>query len=133
MNKTQKKEARAELLKILKPGDTVYTVVTKVSSSGMTRHITPFIIHKGAARNISWYVWAILGYRRDDSGGNVVSGCGMDMGFHIVYNLSRSLWLNGFTCAGDRKCQSNDHSNGDRDYSKHHHLDGGYALVQKWI
>ena len=40
-----------------------------------------------------------------------VGGCGMDMGFHVVYNLSRALYRDGrFVCMGE-DCPSNDHSN----------------------
>ena len=56
----------------------------------------------------------------------------MDMGFHLVYELSRALYPAGFVCSGD-KCNSNDHSNGDRDHSPHQHQDGGYALRCRWI
>jgi hypothetical protein len=72
-----------------------------------------------------------------------LQGCGMDMGFHAVYNLAASLWPKGFGCVGE-KCPSNDHSNGDRDYTphkpeglkpqtEHWHADGGYALRSRWI
>jgi hypothetical protein len=82
----------------------------------------------------------------------------MDMGFHLVYNLSYSLFPDGFGCIGRAEdyrfhCPSNDHSNGDRDYTPHMsenerlgadgslctchathwHKDGGYALIQKWL
>ena len=65
-------------------------------------------------------------------------GCGMDMGFELVYNLGYALWPNGYTCTGDSKefgkrCRSNEHSNGDRNYQPHHHTDGGYAFRQEWI
>lgn len=60
------------------------------------------------------------------------AGCGMDVGFSLVYNLGWVLFPNGFECVGER-CPSNDHSNGDRDYSPHHHSDGGYALRQRWL
>jgi hypothetical protein len=61
-----------------------------------------------------------------------VSGCGMDMGFHVVYSLSRTLFKDNFECIG-KSCPSNDHSNGDRDYTPHQHSDGGYALRHKWV
>lgn len=31
------------------------------------------------------------------------------------------------------RCPSNDHSNGDRDYTQHHHSSGGYALSHRWL
>jgi hypothetical protein len=39
-----------------------------------------------------------------------VGGCGMDMGFHLVYNLSYALWPAGFECIGP-DCPANDHVN----------------------
>ena len=78
-----------------------------------------------------------------------VGGCGMDMGFEVVYQLSARLYPDGFGCIGE-KCPSNDHSNGDRDYTphghrkavhvpndsdalNHWHREGGYALKQRWL
>lgn len=44
-----------------------------------------------------------------------MNGCGMDMGFHLVYSLSRVLFSpkqGGFECLGiGHYCPSNDHSN----------------------
>jgi len=56
----------------------------------------------------------------------------MDMGFHLVYSLSRALYPDGFACVGDY-CPSNDHSNGQPKDLRSHHRDGGYALRQEWI
>jgi len=71
-------------------------------------------------------------------GGITVGGCGMDMGFHVVYSLSSYLYRDGFECIGDsegwgKKCPSNDHCNDDRNYTPHHHQSGGYALRQRWM
>lgn len=71
-----------------------------------------------------------------------VGGAGMDMGFHLVYTLSRTLYPDGFDCVGlyqdnrtdGPRCPSNDHSNGLRDYGPSiRHEDGGYALRQRWL
>ena len=43
----------------------------------------------------------------------------MDMGFALVYGLSRTLYRDGHKCLGDKgktRCPSNDHSN---DYGAH--------------
>ncbi len=61
-----------------------------------------------------------------------VGGCGMDMGFHVVYNLSCALFRDKFQCIGEG-CPSNDHHNGDRNRKPHLHSDGGYALRQEWL
>lgn len=126
------------LAKWLKPGDTVYTDVKRVSSSGMTRHISCYIVRKGEIYDITYYVGVLLGERRNaDTGGLVIGGCGMDMGFHTVYALSRRLFPNGFKCVGE-KCRSNQHFNDhecrrDTFKGKKHTGDGGYALNQQWL
>jgi hypothetical protein len=85
-------------------------------------------------RDLSYIaVRCVPGWRRDERYGGIKQhGAGMDMGFGLVYTLSRSLYPNGFECIGER-CPSNDHSNGDRDYTPHTHSDGGYALQQAWL
>ena len=116
------------LQEMLQPGDTVYTILKKCSRSGMYRHIAVIV----KERNISGLV-ATADERKwhdDDSVG--ASGCGMDMGFEVVYSLSSTLFPNGFLCIGDG-CPSNDHHNGDRNYATHHHTSGGYALKQRWL
>lgn len=79
----------------------------------------------------------VTGYKRAKRGsgdGLIVGGCGMDMGYHLVYALARKLWPDGFDCIGPG-CPSNDHSNGDRDYTPghRHHADGGYCLKHRWL
>lgn len=125
----ERETARKELSAILKPGDTVYYVLRHVSRSGMQREISLFA---EGMRCLDYHVARLLDMRRGKRDGLVVTGCGMDMGFHLVYNLSRVLFHEAFTCIGD-KCPSNDHINGDRDYSPHQHSDGGYALRSRWI
>lgn len=144
MNKTsiataEKAAAISALQEMLKPGATVYTNLRKVSASGMTRHISVHIATEGAIEDITWLVGRAIGEKRDlDTGGLKISGCGMDMGFQIVYSLSAVLYREGFECIGDgegyaTRCPSNDHSNGDRDFTPHHHNDGGYALRHRWL
>lgn len=161
----ERAEALARLREWLKPGDTVWTVLRHVSRSGMQRTIELVIIEDDGRgngpepREIGWAVARALGMTFDrDRGGVKVGGTGMDMGFHLVYELSRALWPEGFGCTG-KNCRSNDHTNGDRDYTKHGlfnedsqpenrepypgevldgckghwHRDGGYALRQRWI
>lgn len=87
---------RRELLKILQPGDTVYCILRHVSQSGMSRRISLYTIQDGKPRNIDSLAADAIGWRRNDyAGGIVVSGCGMDMGWHLVDALSHSLWPDG--------------------------------------
>lgn len=124
----EKSDTIEELKGMLKPGDMLITLVTHVSKSGMTRDIRVFTNDQ---RDISYLVAKVLD-KSIKNGGVRVGGCGMDMGFHVVYTLSSYLFHNGFTCTGVG-CPSNDHSNGDRDFSPHHHNAGGYALRQRWL
>ena len=131
-------EARTNLLEILKPGDTVYTVLRNVSRSGMTRHIDLYVIRDDSPRWISYWTAKVTGSRMSDKWDAVeVGGAGMDMGFALVYSLSRALFPDGFACVSDPKsdrapydCPSNDHSN--RAHNAHH-SNGGYALKQRWM
>lgn len=134
-------EALTQLREMLKPGDTVHTILRHVARSGMSRSISPVLVRDGEIHDISYLVGPACDYRFDrDHGGLKTSGAGMDMGFALVYNLSRTIFPGGHGCAGEG-CPSNDHSNGDRDYTPHKiiptvahwHNDGGYALRQRWI
>jgi len=130
----EREEARKELLTILKPGDTVYCVLRHVSRSGMQREIS---LYTEGMVSLDHYAERVLQMRRGKRDGLVVSGCGMDMGMHIVMNLGYVLFPDGFTCTGrdehPNMCPSNDHSNGDRNYEPHQHTSGGYALRSRWI
>lgn len=133
-------EAISRLQDELKPGDTLYTKVEHVSRSGMMRVISVYVIGEDREPwDISWLVARAIGLKvHQRYGGVTVGGCGMDMGFAVVYNLSRTLFPTGFECIGEgetwgKNCPSNDHSNGDRDYTPHHHDSGGYALRQRWL
>jgi hypothetical protein len=138
---TQKQEsseraanALEQLRKLCPPGATVYTTIKHVSRSGMQREIAAFVIEDGEPRWLNGYIEGLGIAKRGKRDGSIVNGCGMDMGFHLVYSLSRTLYHDShpFVCVGE-KCPSNDHTNGDRDYTPHRHSDGGYALRQRWL
>ena len=132
------------LKRFIKPSTRVYTVLKHVSSSGMSRRIETLVITKEKGReaqiwNCSKAVARACGFSYNDKhGAIVVGGCGMDMGYHIVYALSSVLFRNNFYCTGEG-CHSNDHIN-DRDGSWERsknkgrkHSDGGYALTHSWL
>jgi len=140
-SKKERADAIARLREWLEPGDTVYTVLRNVSRSGMQRTIGVLGIElpsrgdysepqiKDYTRNVAM----ALNLKDDDKrGGVVIGGCGMDMGFEIVYRLSTVLFRDNFVCIGPG-CVSNDHSNGDRNYEPHQHSDPGYALRHRWL
>lgn len=129
-----RQEAIEYLREILKPGMTIHTINRHTSRSGMLRIIDPILLPQpGGPAHISHLgplAARALGEKYDDRQGIPMGGCGTDMGFELVYTLSRTLFADGFTCPGER-CGSCDHSNGT--YTPHHHHDGGYALAQRWL
>ena len=129
LHEQERQEAIARLKETLKPGDTVHTILRHVSRSGMMWHIS--VIHD--MQDITYLVARALDEKRADNGGIKVGGCGMDMGFGLVYSLSCALYPAGFKCHG-KGCNSKDHSNGAKVYTTPHlHKDGGYALRQRWL
>ncbi len=103
-NKTEREEAKTRLLEWLKPGDTVHTILEHVSSSGMQRTIRLVVLKvddngKPYALHPNYNASQLLGIRQANKragDGLVVRGCGMDMGFHLVYELSGALFGDGY-------------------------------------
>ena len=98
LNKEQEKRKAIEDLKqLLQVGDTVYTILRHVSTSGMYRAISPIIIKDNTPRDISYLVAKALDWGEDKRWYGVrCSGCGMDIGFHLIYSLSYLLFNNGY-------------------------------------
>ena len=140
MNKQQKIE-RDEAIKTLlapidapdygrgiKPGDTIYTIVRHRSSSGMSRVIDLFIVRDtpySGGKPRAWRIGSLaakaIGMSYDDQREGIrMSGCGMDMGFHVVYALGSALWPDGTPEPHGRR-------NGKPDTA------GGYALRLEWL
>ncbi len=142
--KDQKEKADKRLRELLKPGDTIHTLLRHVSRSGMFRVIGLYLIHDSEATWLDGYAAPFLEGFDERHEGCKASGYGMDMGFHLVYNLSSYLFRDGFKCIGEA-CPSNDHLNGAPRYpvhapsqicdgcGTHQHRDGGYALSHKWL
>jgi hypothetical protein len=88
----------------------VYTVLRSVSSSGMTRHISLKVARGGDIFDITYLAAEAMGDKLSDKNGHNtirVNGCGMDMGFHLVYSLASVLY------AGQERA--------------------GYKLAQRWL
>lgn len=117
---TEKERAHDEavtiLRELLKPGDTVYTVLTHVSRSGMQRHIKALARWNDRIIDISYYVADVLDWKLNkDRSAVKVDGCGMDMGFDLVYNLSYEIFKkDAQTMNGEKR-------------------DAGYWLIQRWL
>mgnify|MGYP000044532579 FL=1 len=103
MTQKQKREAATEAIKTLKDvrrvekGDTIYTVLAHVSSSKMLRVIRLIQIKDNRPFDLSYRAAQALGLAYDERREGVrVSGCGMDMGFSLVYDLAMQLFGDGY-------------------------------------
>jgi hypothetical protein len=130
MTKTEKQTERAEALaslkKMIKAGDTVYTTVKRVSASGMSRAISCYIVSKDKRIvELDWYISRVSDRKIHKNGGVIIGGCGMDMGFAMVYNLGRAMYPEGFKLRKGQYGRNGDKSGFDKD--------GGYAFNQQWM
>lgn len=117
------RQAAVDHLKgLLSPGLTVYTLLRHRSASGMFRVIDLLIVtDEGEIQSIGRSAAVAMNDKHDrERDGIRISGCGMDMGFHLVYNLGSALWPDG---------TPNPHGtrNGQPDST------GGYALKHRWL
>jgi len=98
MDKERAKILKQVLKKVFPKGATAYTAITKVAPSNMSRHIMVLgSVKKGIVDNLSAYVAELLDYKYKDNTRSVfISGCGMDMGFALVYDLSQELYDDGY-------------------------------------
>jgi hypothetical protein len=103
--------AAANLHGTLSPGNRVYTVLRHVSASGMSRNIDVYVFRDNRPVYLTGAVANLLDAKRAKDNSIQISGCGTDMGFEIVYRLSRALYPNG------------------SDAEK----DGGYVLKHEWL
>jgi hypothetical protein len=101
MTKKQQKKldydyAKEQLLThYINEGDTVYTVLRSVSSSGMSRTMSLKVAKDGKILDLTYYASVVLDYPLVEVNGSRairVGGAGMDMGFHVVYSLSSVLF-----------------------------------------
>lgn len=90
-----------KLNRLIPKGSMVYTAVTKVARDGMSRNIKvlaaindtngPRIVNISAPISdlIEYFKWS-------DDGSVKVGGAGMDMGFHVVYEVASALYGDGY-------------------------------------
>lgn len=97
ITKAEFEEQKTNLLNWLKPGDTVYTILRHVSKSGMQREISLAVAkHNQHTKGIyfihpNYAASRVLGLSQGKKDGLIIKGCGIDMGYHIVDNLSQVL------------------------------------------
>lgn len=149
MQKTQT-EAIENLRGMISAGDRVYTILRHCSASGMTRWLDLYIIKDNTPCRITWQAAQALGYTYDRKYDALkVGGCGMDMGFHVVYCLSRRLFPDGFGIEGSdalgRKVRPLTKEKAAKAVEKGFNfrgrngdqsgwdVDGGYALRHDWM
>ncbi len=101
--KEKQQKAIDQLKKLIQEGDTLYTTCEHVSRSGMTRHLTvrSFLPSDRGERqinvlNFNYLVSEALDWTLTKDRSLKVGGSGMDMGFHLVYTLSRVLFDDGY-------------------------------------
>ena len=141
-----KDEAIKVLREDLKPGDTINCILRHVSRSGMSRSIS---LLKGD-QDITYYAGLVTENRIDQKNGGIkITGCGMDMGFALVYDLAYRLFPEGFGIKGEMplgheiRPDTKEHAaqavekgakffgrNGD---TSGWDTDGGYALKHRWL
>lgn len=132
--KQAEKNRAMEYLREAAPiGSTLYTIVTHVAASGMSRSIRVLTIRDNAPRDVSYLAAKVLDYRLDEKNGGLrVGGAGMDMGFHVVNSLSYAL--HGFE---KKRCA--EHANSDapsvsgRSCGTAECFEPGYTLTHRWI
>ena len=131
----EKQEAIISLRKFAEESNYVfYTVLRHVSDSGMFRRISVFASTPSEGIVcLDWFIEKLGFYKRENDfrkgEGLRVSGCGMDMGFSLVYNTA-SVVFGGLSKAEILRIskKTNNRRNGGFEST-----DTGYLIRQKWI
>ena len=102
LTKKQEREQERErtktlILDLLDTGadrPTIYTILRSKSASGMSREISLKAVKGGEIYDLTYSAGVLLDMKLTKSSYNSlrVNGCGMDMGFHLVYNLASVLF-----------------------------------------
>lgn len=95
--KTQKQqEAIKQLKEYIKPSTKLIIFITKVSSSGMNRHMQVYITN-GKNKSLSRFTYLIADAcdMTSNDDGIRVGGCGMDMAFWLADHITYSLGYKG--------------------------------------
>lgn len=75
----------------LEGGPAIYTVLRSVSKSGMSRVIAPIVIVDDKPLDLTVWAcdfWGKKVANTPNGAGVRVTGCGMDMGFHLAYEIA---------------------------------------------
>jgi hypothetical protein len=126
MSKHERQASMEFVRGILKPGDTRHTILRHGAQSGMTRYSTPVVLRNGEPHSLPYHVARALGEKMVSQRGYdavKVQGCGMDMGFSLVYDLGRVVDPDGFDTPPGYS----------RNEPLTHDPDGGDALHHAWL
>lgn len=96
----------------------------------MSRRLDFYLIRKGQLVWITGHVANITEHKQHRDGSMKVGGCGMDMGFAMVYELSRRLFPNGYYIRKDEWARNNSQEIKDTGIDA---SGGGYALKHEWV
>ena len=83
--------AKARLIEMLGNSPVIYGDVKSVAKSGMFRKIAFYCVVEGEIQRITYEVALVLGLKHED-GCLAKKGCGMDMVFAVIYDLSVALY-----------------------------------------
>ena len=88
-----KQHAIKQLRTILPKGSTVYTILKHISRSGMFRIIDLIYIKENQPWHVPYGLLEDIGFKYNSRHEGIArTGAGMDMGFDLVYSLSRKLY-----------------------------------------
>jgi len=97
--KEDKNEIIRRLKQVFPVGSTAYTSLVDVTKSGMTRWIKVIKIEEDRPFYYSYPINTLLDCKQETRNGSQcvkVGGCGMDMGFHLIYTISSILHDDGY-------------------------------------
>lgn len=96
-----------------------------VSRSGMLRRVNVYVIKDNKLLYLNYLITQFTHYKRDSEGLIKLQGCGMDMGFSLVYNFSSEIFPTGFKSS--RRNAINNIKPTDKGFNWD--TNGGYALI----
>jgi len=90
------KESEEKLKELIEKADyKMYTILNYVNRMGTVRHITTYVIIQNEPIKCDWWVARVTGSPLKVDG-VIVEGCGADMGYELVYNISLRLFGDGY-------------------------------------
>jgi len=102
-SKPKEKTYGQTVLEGLPKDATIYSIIRRVSKSGMSRLIDFYVIKDNRPIWITPAVRDLIDYKQDKTTNALkVSGTGMDMCFHVVYSLGSAVHNDGYYFKSER-------------------------------